>query len=794
MSPKQLAALSLLYLALPYLAFSSGWLQFQWATLAVILLLAALWHTWRVLNTLPSPSSPPLPTIPRQALLLYLLVCTVWVYLGGAGGYGYQNTDWIKHDAILKDLIEQPWPVVYEYYATPVAQVYYIAYYLPAALIGKVAGWGAANFTLYLWTLLGTWLAALWFALHVRRATLGILLFFMLFSGLDLIGRLINEETHSLLTLLDNWRAIENWSTLPIRYSSHASQIYWVPHQALAGWLCAALTFYFMLQREPRIQWLPIALSALWSPLITLGLAPYVAIEFITALGRHLRQWPAHLRGYLTLTNLTSVGLLLLMGLFYLSKVGDLLPFLRSNVSHGWAISLLNLGEMSQWVLFIMLEFGLYLLLVVAARRTFVSVDALPRRWLVTTVIVLLLLPFYRVGLNNDLVMRASIPALFLVAVYVAQTLVNHAISPALRGTLLALVLVGSVTGLLRSFQQFYPLVNPQVAWANSQQEDNQSIVQLYDDDIERLSQYIGNPQAPFFRYLGKPVTLPAPAQQRYVLYGGKILFAGYQLNRQTDLMPGQTVELTTELHILTSEITENYSLSLRLLAQDGSVVWQEQGWPLGRPTSEPYDEIAWLDTRRITLPPAAQPGIYRFDLALIAPETNEPLPAQRIPGYVDLDPIAPIGYLQVGAEPMLADAPWAQPVAFGSDLALIGSALNTGDTVYAGDTLTVQLQWQAQRDLAHNYVSFVHLLAPDGTLVAQWDQQPHEGFLPTSLWRAGLTLIDTYPIAIPADATPGAYQLVVGLYDAVTNVRQPVTISGTPSSDTFTLTTLQIQ
>ncbi len=54
--------------------------------------------------------------------------------LSGIGGIGFQHYDWNKHNAILSDLVRESWPVGYTYYGRPVALVYYIAYYLPAAL------------------------------------------------------------------------------------------------------------------------------------------------------------------------------------------------------------------------------------------------------------------------------------------------------------------------------------------------------------------------------------------------------------------------------------------------------------------------------------------------------------------------------------------------------------------------------------------------------------------------------------------------------------------------------------
>ena len=795
MLPKRLVTASLLYLALPYLLFFTGWLQPIWVTLLGAILVVALWGAWRTMQQFTPAARAPttaLPTsISRSTFLLYLLLCAGWVFLAGAGGYGYQNSDWIKHDAILKDLIEQPWPVAYELYTLPVAQVYYTGFYLPAALVGKLGGWAAANLALYLWTLLGTLLAALWFGLLVRRIHWGVLLLFIAFSGLDAIGQIITTRPHNLAAIFDNWRALENWPTLMIHYSSNATLLFWVPQHALAGWISAGLTFYGVTQRWHGLKLLPAALSSLWSPFVTLGLVPYLLVDLLT----QPERWPARIRAYFTLTNLGSIVILGVIGLFYAAKLGNILPFLASGVSHGWLLDSAQALDVLQLALFALLEFGLYVILVYLGQRATDARAASEPRWLLaTTLLLLLLLPFYRFGLNNDLVMRASIPALFLLAVYVGQILSNRQVRPALRGLLLLLVLVGSVTALIRFIQQSVPLVNPSVEWANQTQEADAGIVELYADDTERLTQYIGNADAPFFNYLAKPIYLAQRPAHRYVLYDDKILFADTTLSQQDDLQPGQTVTLTTELHLLTAKIERNYSMSLRLLAEDGTLLWHEQSWPLNRPTSQPYEEIIWLDTRQITLPTTTAPGLYRLDLAFVDPVMGGLLPAQQLPGSVPVDANAPIGYLRVGPAATL-DAEVGQELGgVGAGLAISGAQIAPAEQIAAGETLTVRLQWQARTDLDQNYVGFVHLLGPDGTLVAQWDQQPLGGFLPTSLWRAGFTLIDTYPIAIAPATPPGDYTLVAGMYDAVTQVRLPVTAPGQPPSDTFSVGMIEVR
>ena len=67
---------------------------------------------------------------------------------------------------------------------------------------------------------------------------------------------------------------------------------------------------------------------------------------------------------------------------------------------------------------------------------------------------------------------------------------------------------------------------------------------------------------------------------------------------------------------------------------------------------------------------------------------------------------------------------------------------------------------------------AFLHLIGPDGQLVAQHDKAPLDGFYPTSAWTPGTILTDTYALQLPATLAPGRYRLVAGWYDAATGER----------------------
>jgi hypothetical protein len=113
----------------------------------------------------------------------------------------------------------------------------------------------------------------------------------------------------------------------------------------------------------------------------------------------------------------------------------------------------------------------------------------------------------------------------------------------------------------------------------------------------------------------------------------------------------------------------------------------------------------------------------------------------------------------------------------FGDEVGLRGYRVE-GDALPGGQ-LHLTYAWHARVHPTAIYAVFNHLVAADGTLVAQVDGWPQEGRMLTIQWQAGEYIEDGYLLEIPADAPPGPYTLYVGLYDAATDERQPAFLDG---------------
>ncbi|MCS6964434.1 MAG: protein kinase [Thermoflexus sp.] len=78
------------------------------------------------------------------------------------------------------------------------------------------------------------------------------------------------------------------------------------------------------------------------------------------------------------------------------------------------------------------------------------------------------------------------------------------------------------------------------------------------------------------------------------------------------------------------------------------------------------------------------------------------------------------------------------------------------------GETIVATLEWRALQRVDQPLVIFVHLIAPNGQLIAQRDAQPNP---PIPAWQPGQIVRDPLVLPIPAGAPPGTYQLRTGLY-----------------------------
>jgi hypothetical protein len=385
------------YLTLPLLIFLAGMFEW-WAALPLIACTAyalkPLIANWPVASTR-------MPVTSLQLGVAVVVGCG-WAVCGGTDHLVFTNADWHIRDAVLHDLVNSPWPVGYGLLDGVESMLRApIAYYLPAALIGKGMGLAAAHMALAAWTATGATLFLLQvLSLTPSRLRVALLVagLVVIFSGLDIVGSLLNAGPR----FRSDWNITTHleWWAGSYQYSSMTTQLFWVPNHALGGWLIIGLLY-----RDNRFarldSLLPILVvaAALWSPLSAIGVVPFVLWKVVAGV---LRQRSLGLLRSSMSAPALCVGIV----------VAAYLLLDPSRIPKGWALGSGGADDTGMALVrqaqFFLLEAGIIGLAILMIRR---STDVM------LALLILAVLPFAYFGSGNDFVMRASIPSLAVLSI-----------------------------------------------------------------------------------------------------------------------------------------------------------------------------------------------------------------------------------------------------------------------------------------------------------------------------------------------------------------------------------------
>ena len=235
--------LALSYLYLPFLIFDLGWIRPIWSVPIAVVSLVGFVLVYRKLPALwiPSWSWRMVAKALSCALLLGL-----WVWSSGIGGYVWGNIDHLARNTLFKLLVEKPWPL----YSMgtpglpPDAELsiltYYIGFFLPSAVIGKLTSLSIGFLTLWCWAFFGVCLAYYLLCAKLEKLLVWPVLIFVFFSGADAIGVIIRGLHHP--GVIPFWSAtanFEQWSAY--NYVCQTTQLYWLYNQSIPAWIATAL-------------------------------------------------------------------------------------------------------------------------------------------------------------------------------------------------------------------------------------------------------------------------------------------------------------------------------------------------------------------------------------------------------------------------------------------------------------------------------------------------------------------------------------------------------------------------
>ena len=396
-------AIAVTYLAVPSFIFLLTWIR-PGIGIPMTLVVAATYILF--LRHCESPI--PRPKLGAGTWVFLLATAFAWTLFAGIGGFVLQGDDYEKHNLAYHDLLSQTWPVRYVSETQTNYLCYGLGYYLAPTLVARTLGENWLPAACFLWGFIGVALVFYWLATfsNAPRKTLVIVL---AFAGTEALWHLFLHALHTPSFSARGESINLSLDHLGIRsaFSDNFSALQYRPQHVLPAWLGVAL-FYdmFRVRRDPRAAGFVGALLCLWSPLTCLGL---LLIPLAT-----LTEWCW--RQVFSLVNLGGGILLVVLAIFFQGHVPmvEQGPIWKFSTGNDWP---------ALYLCFLALQLGPMVLLCLADRKYGLLDELRPFVW--GGLLLLVLLPLYKIGYYGDQRLQAQTPALLIFGLAASRCFLN---------------------------------------------------------------------------------------------------------------------------------------------------------------------------------------------------------------------------------------------------------------------------------------------------------------------------------------------------------------------------------
>ena len=483
-SGKYLPLLAYVYLCIPVLFFLIFWVK---PLLSIPLSLAVVYSCFRAVQNAAGVTID--LRLEKKKLTILFVLLALWVIGSGVGGLVWQNRwDHMYRNALFHDLVRYDWPVSNLAGAQPRSLCYYIGFWLPSALVGKVFGHSAGYVFQLVWAFFGVVLAFLLLSESVKKLSFRVLFLFVFFSGLDILPYLfygLRSGTAGVLTELLHGAHLE-LTLSQFNSSSNTTLLYWLYNQTIPFWVG-----FLLLLRETnnRTRLFTYMLLVLFAPFPALALAPLLAYQFIRGLIDARRQTVPGDKHVLldtfTIENATGFLVSLVIALYF-----------AGNASAG-KVSLLALNKNT------ILHFALYLTTEFLVFLPFVFQKAKKDAAFWVLFATMVLFGFVQMGDSYDFAWRTSIPAAFyLMLLLMRQSLAGDGVARWKKALFVVIILIGAVTPtmeLLRTTEMTYASYTGR----SSDTLVSQAYESVFDMQEDRFyGNFIGKNDSIFARYI----------------------------------------------------------------------------------------------------------------------------------------------------------------------------------------------------------------------------------------------------------------------------------------------------
>ena len=410
-----LETVALGYLFIPVIIFMLSWINLLIAIPAVAFILLAM---YRVLFDKDSAEGSRKIRI-TPSFIIFSVICFALIlllsYFLGIGGFTEQPYDSTKHNFILKDLMDNPWPVRIESAGGNGFLCYYIAGYIIPALVGKISSsFTAASVFSVIWHAIGIYIAILVLYKSLTGSKgkdkpvylIYIFLVIMIFAPFNAIMQFL-----CIYIYPDQPIPAIHWisDSINVSFSSSLTSLRYVYPQFVPTLIVVTLMFRM---RKRYDKWALIA-----SPLIAfsafsfIGIVELMLIIFIMDLIKD-KNIKSSLKSIVSPENIAGV----ISGvLFLLYLAGNIMQTKPASARIG--LNLVDYGRFPLVLILQELSWGLWILFLFKTNKKE------PLLWAAS--LCLFIFPFIEVGRFNDLCTRGSMPAMLCLCVLLIKLLIN---------------------------------------------------------------------------------------------------------------------------------------------------------------------------------------------------------------------------------------------------------------------------------------------------------------------------------------------------------------------------------
>lgn len=420
-----------------------------------------------------------------KKIAVILVIIIAWVVFAGVGGFIWQNTwDHKFRNALFMDLVNFDWPVIQD----DKTLCYYLGFWLPAAIVGKLFGIHAGYLFQTIWAVIGVAIAFGLICQYLKKIKIVNIIILIFFSGLDIFSFLI----FSGLPLDIAWLSVFQGQHMELilnyfNSSSNTTLIFWLYNQIIPFWVGIML---LLNQKNSKSIVLIFALMMLFSPFPLVAVAPIIVYMVFRKQADDVSN--KNIFNYIftkikfacTFENISAIFLVIIIG-FYL----------KSNIAVG-KIGLLeiNLDVIIRYLCYIFFEFIVYLIFIYKRHRK----DCFLNILIITT----FLLPFITLGDGYNFAARTCIPLAFYIMLLIMKDLQDNNVSNKIKIGIVIILCLGSIT----PFSEMIRTTKSEIAtiqYGLGTRSD--SLSSIFDRDNNACYEnFIGDRDSIFYRYFSK--------------------------------------------------------------------------------------------------------------------------------------------------------------------------------------------------------------------------------------------------------------------------------------------------